>query len=166
MDQTENNFAPLQILDNKNESIQHTLMSDTGITDTNLNTFTINTINTATSTTQNTTFEFYFHLPNDTRIYHVTYSELRPSENIRLLNNGINLSHIPDYEFPHHYNVQSFIRQQIQQRVQQPIQQHSFDSTRTHPTSQMYLDATSVGNTSDNLQDMGYGRVLNNQNNL
>jgi hypothetical protein len=156
MDQTENNFAPLQILDNKNESIQHTLINNTGITDTNLNTFTINTINTATSTTQNTTFEFYFHLPNDARIFRVTYSELQPSENIRLLNSGINLSHIPDYKLPHHYNVQSFIRQQIQQRVQQPIQQHSFDTTRTHMTS--------LGNTSDNLQDMGYVGVLNNQN--
>jgi hypothetical protein len=61
--------------------------------------------------TQSTTFEVYFHLPNDTRIYRVTYSELHPSENIRLLNNGIDLSHIPDYQFPHHYDVQSSIRQ-------------------------------------------------------
>src|SRR6266496_2092483 len=91
-------------------------------------------INTATPAPQNAVFEFYFHLPDDTRIYRVTYSELHPSENIQLLNNGINLSHIPNHQFPHHYNIQSQIQQQILQQVQQPvyyqqnsIQQQSFD---------------------------------------
>ncbi|GBB99409.1 hypothetical protein RclHR1_03510003 [Rhizophagus clarus] len=134
MDHTENGSAPLQNYGNGNENIQHTLINNAGICDMNLNTLDVNsafnTLNTATSMTQNPIFEFYFHLPNDTRIYRVTYSELHPSENIRLLNNGINLSHIPDYQFPHHYNVQSLIRQQIHQRVQQPVQQSNI--------SQMY----------------------------
>src|SRR5438034_729976 len=82
-------------------------------------------------------------------IYHVTYTELHPLENARLLNNSINLSHIPDHQFPHHYNVQSLIQQQIQQQVQQVqqpvvyqqnnIQQQSFD-TSIQPTSQVYSD--------------------------
>jgi hypothetical protein len=151
-----NSFAPLQIHGNG----QHNLINNAGLFDMNINTLNTNSTNNvaAASMTSNTVFEFYFHLPNDTRIYRVTYTELHPSENIRLLNNGINLSHIPDYQFPHHCNVQSFIRQQIQQRVQQPVQQQSFDTTRTHPTSQMYSDATSV----DNMQDMGYDGVHNN----
>ena len=65
------------------------------------------------------TYVFYLPLPNEARIYHVTYTELHPLENARLLNNSINLSHILDHQFPHHYNVQSLIQQQIQQQVQQ-----------------------------------------------
>ncbi|CAG8653034.1 uncharacterized protein OCT59_003534 [Rhizophagus irregularis] len=168
MNKTENSFAPLQVLDNRgNEIIQHTLINNDNveIPNINLNTLhdtidTLNTLNTATSMTQNTIFEFYFHLPNDTRIFHVTYSELHPSENIRLLNNSINLSHIPDYQFPHHYNVQSLVRQQIQQRVQQP-----FDIMRSQPTPQVYLETTSTGNIFDNMQDMVYDGVPNDQNN-
>ena len=53
---------------------------------------------------QNVTFEFYLPLPNDTRIYHITYTELHPLENARILNNSINLSHIPDHQLPHHYH--------------------------------------------------------------
>jgi hypothetical protein len=160
-------FIIIENLENMDSNNNHTAQDYSSLpTNSNTSHFnTINTINTATYMSQNTVFEFYFHLPNDTRIYHATYSELRPSENTRLLNNGINLSHIPDYQFPHHCNVQSFIRQQIQQRVQQPVQQQSFDTTRTHPTPQIYLDATSVGNISDNMQDMGYDGVHNNQNN-
>ena len=113
VDQTGNNFTPSQILDDSNgPNIQHTSINDVGMSNT--------AVNTATpATSQNIAYEFYFHLPNDTRTYRVTYSELHPSENIRLLNNGINLSHIPDHQFPHHYNVQSLIQQQIQQQVQQ-----------------------------------------------
>ncbi|GBC10546.1 hypothetical protein RclHR1_09700005 [Rhizophagus clarus] len=132
--------------------------SDNNYNATNLNSSYLNTsnnVNIATYMSQNTTFEFYFHLPNDTQIYHVTYSELHPSENIRCLNNGINLSHIPDNQFPHHYNVQSLIRQQIQQRVQQPVQQQFYDIAMTQPTSQTYSETTSVGNISDNdMQDI------------
>ncbi|RGB21501.1 hypothetical protein C1646_777853 [Rhizophagus diaphanus] len=110
----------------------------------------LNNNNTLHINTYNTTFEFYFYLPNDTRIYRVTYSysELNPSENVQLLNN---LSRIP-----YHYGVQSQIQQQIQQQIQHPIvyhqngiQQQPFDTT--HPTSQVY-------NTAANgtvLQDMG-----------
>ncbi|PKY48333.1 hypothetical protein RhiirA4_463907 [Rhizophagus irregularis] len=67
---------------------------------------------------------FYFYLPNDAIVYRVTYSELNPSENVQLLNNGrqgFQISHIPDYQLSHHYNLQSLIRQQIQQQVQHPI---------------------------------------------
>ncbi|PKC54381.1 hypothetical protein RhiirA1_477426, partial [Rhizophagus irregularis] len=91
---------------------------------------------------------------------------LNPSENVQLLNNGINLSHIPDYQLPHHYNVQSLIQQQIQQRVQHPIvlsnRQQSFDATQ--PTSQVYSNNDTYNTASisvngivsyDNMQDMG-----------
>ncbi|CAB5213399.1 unnamed protein product [Rhizophagus irregularis] len=51
--------------------------------------------------------------PNDTRNYSVTYSELNPSENIRIL----------DYQLPHHYNL---IQQQIQQQqVRHPVYQQN-----------------------------------------
>ncbi|PKK68922.1 hypothetical protein RhiirC2_713023 [Rhizophagus irregularis] len=135
MDQTGNSSAPQQIFNNKNENIQHTLINNVGISD--LNTL---HINSTTPAPYNTTFEFYFHLPNDTRIYRVTYSELNLSENVQLLNNGIN--HISGYLLPHHYNVQSLIQQQIQQQVQHPIyqqndiQQQSFDTTQS--TFQVY----------------------------
>src|SRR6266498_2975262 len=70
----------------------------------------------------NITFECYLPLPNDTRIYHVRYTELHPLEIAQLLNDGINLPHIPDYQLPHHYNIQSLIQQQIQQQVQQSVE--------------------------------------------
>ncbi len=67
----------------------------------------------------NITYECYLLLPNDTRIYYVTYAELHPFEIVRALNNGIDLSHIPDYQLQHHYNLQSSIQQHIQQQTQQ-----------------------------------------------
>ena len=125
-------------------------INNVGIFNTNSNTLHINTINTATpAAPQNIIFEFYFHLPNDTRIYHVTYSELNTSENVQLLNSGINLSHIHDYQFPYHYNIQYLIQQLIQQRVQQPIDYHIQQSFDTMGTSQMY----------DDMQYTGYDRV-------
>ncbi len=88
------------------------------------------------------------------------------------MNNSINLSHIPDQQLPHHYNIQSLIQQLIQQQVQQQvqqsvvcqqnsIQQQSFD-TSIQPTSQVYsnhsaYDTASVsvnGTISDDMQDM------------
>jgi hypothetical protein len=98
IDQTGSSLTPLQIPDNNEEytSINNAEMPSTFI-------------NTANSVSQNATFEFYFPLPNDTRIFYVTYTELHPLENARLLNNSINLSHIPDYQFSHHYNIQSWI---------------------------------------------------------
>ena len=123
----------------------------------------INNINSTTPAPHNT-FEFYFHLPNDTRIYRVNYSELNLSENVQLLNNGIN--RIPDYLLPHHYNVQSQILQQIQQQVQHPIvyqqnntQQQFFDTTQ--PTFQVYsnndtYNAAVNGTVSYDMQDMGF----------
>ncbi|CAB4435142.1 unnamed protein product [Rhizophagus irregularis] len=150
---------PIDQIGNNNENIQHTLINNVGVSNTNLNTL-------HSVPHNNNKFEFYFYLPNDTRIYRVTYSysELNPSENVQLLNNGINLSHIPDYLFPHHYNVQSRIQQQIQQQVQHSniyqqndIQQQSFDTTQ--PTSQEYsnndiYNAAVDGTVSYDMQDM------------
>ncbi|RGB41667.1 hypothetical protein C1646_662863 [Rhizophagus diaphanus] len=165
MDQTGSSSITQQILNNdNNENIQHTLINNGGVPNTNLNTLHTNTTHT-TFASQNTTFKFYFNLPNDTRIYRVTYSELNLSENIQLLNNGIN--RIPDYVLPHHYNVQSQIQQQIQQRVQHPIvyqqnRQQSFNATQ--PTSQAYSNNDTYTTASvsvngiisyDNMQDMG-----------
>ncbi|GES75039.1 hypothetical protein GLOIN_2v1781313 [Rhizophagus clarus] len=112
MEPNESSFAQLQIFNN--ECVQHNLNDNTGGSNINLSTLNINTINTETFTSQNTTFEFYFHLPNDTHIY------------------------------------------RIQQRAQQPVQQQSFDAARTQDTSQMYLETTSIGNISNNMQCM-YG---------
>ncbi|PKY56154.1 hypothetical protein RhiirA4_476236 [Rhizophagus irregularis] len=97
-------------------------------------------------------FEFYFPLPNDTRIYYVTYTELYPLENARLLNNSINLSRI---QLPHHYNIQSLIRQQIQQQVQQTVYQQNnvqqqFIDTTIQPTSQVFSDNNNVYNAASN----------------
>jgi hypothetical protein len=155
--QTGNNFAPLHNNNDQQASINNVGMSNTFI------------INNATPAFQNDTFEFYFPLPNDTRIYYVTYTVLHPLENAQLLNNSINLFRIPGHQFPHHYNIQSLIRQQIQQQVQQPVyqqndvQQQFFDTT-VQPTSQVYSDNSNTYNTasnsvngtiSDNIHDTG-----------
>ncbi|RGB41668.1 hypothetical protein C1646_793118 [Rhizophagus diaphanus] len=167
MDQTGNNSTPLQILNNNNnEDIQHNLVNNVGVPNTNLNTL-HNNINIATLAPQSVTFEFYFPLPNDARIYHVTYqyTELHPLENARLLNDRINLSHIPNHQIPLHDSIQSFIRQQIQQQLQQSvyyqqnsIQQQSFDTIQP---SQVYsnnntYDTASIsvnGTVSYDMQD-------------
>ncbi|RIA86951.1 hypothetical protein C1645_828508 [Glomus cerebriforme] len=163
MDQTENNFGSLQNQYNTNErNFQHSSINNvrmSNMNNTNLDTLHINTM---TPAPQNVTFEFYFPLPNDTRIYHVTYTELHPLENARLLNNRINLSHIPDH------NIQSSIQQQIQQQLQQPvvyhqnsIQQQSFDTMSTQSNSQVYMDnntynTSTNGTIPGNMQDMGF----------
>jgi hypothetical protein len=141
IDQTGNSFASLQILDNSNDdSIQqfyHDPINNVRISNANL----INTINTSTSAPQNVTYEFYFPLPNDTRIYHVTYqyTELDPLENARRLNNSINLSHIPSHQFPLHNDIHSLVQQQIHQQVQHPIyQQNDIQHDTTQSTSQVY----------------------------
>jgi hypothetical protein len=149
IDQT---VAPLQILDNSNGlNIQHTSINNVE-----------KSSNTTTFVPQNVTFEFYF--PLHSRMYHVTYTELRPSENARLLNNSINLSHIPNNQFPYHFNIQSLIQQQIQQQVQQPvyhqqdsIQQQPFDITGIQPNDYQNITSASVNGTiSNNLQDAGF----------
>ncbi|CAG8714074.1 8804_t:CDS:2 [Rhizophagus irregularis] len=115
MYQTENNFAPLHINNDQHTSINTAVeMSNTS---------------TTTPTLQNDTFEFYFPLPNDTRIYHVTYqyTELHPLENARRLNNSINLSRIPGHD----------------------IQQNFFD-TNIQSTSQVYSDSNDSYNTASN----------------
>ncbi|RIA86956.1 hypothetical protein C1645_740489 [Glomus cerebriforme] len=138
--------------------------NNVGMSNTDLN------INTAIPASQNATFEFYVPSPNGTRIYHVVYqfTELDPLENARILNNTINLSHIPGYQFPHNYYIRPLIQQQIQQQVQQPVVyqqnviQQSFDTMNTQPISQVYLDNNNVDNTSsngvisDDMQDMRF----------
>ncbi|RGB41689.1 hypothetical protein C1646_751862 [Rhizophagus diaphanus] len=115
-------------------------------------------------------FEFYFPLPNDTRIYHVTYqyTELHPLENARLLNNRINLSHILDNQFPLHNNIHSLIQQQIQHQVQQPIYQQStenniqqqfFDTIQPN-TTQVYPN----NNTHDTTSISVNGTIFDNDN--
>ncbi|CAB4373605.1 unnamed protein product [Rhizophagus irregularis] len=141
---------------NNNNNDQHTSINNVEMS----NTFIINTL----PALQNDTFEFYFPLPNSARIYYVTYTELHPLENARLLNNSINLSRIPDHQLPHHYNLQSLIRQQIQQQGQQPVYQQNnvqqqFDITiqPTSDTNNNAYNATSNsvinGTISDNIQD-------------
>jgi hypothetical protein len=156
--QTGNNFAPLHNNNDQQASINNVGMSNTFI------------INNATPAFQNDTFEFYFPLPNDARIFHVTYqyTELHPLENARRLNNSINLSHIPDNQFPLHNNIHSLIQQQIQQQFQQPIvyqqnsiQQQSFDTIQP---SQVYpnnnaCDTASIsvnGTISYDMLDRGF----------
>ncbi|PKY19371.1 hypothetical protein RhiirB3_494397 [Rhizophagus irregularis] len=101
----------------------------------------INNTNTIAPAPQNITFEFYFPLPNNTRIYHVTYTELNLTEIAQLLNNRIDLSHVPDHRFPYHHNVQHSIRQEIVQQSagyqQNTIPQQSFD---IQPNIQEYSD--------------------------
>ncbi|PKK61869.1 hypothetical protein RhiirC2_815941 [Rhizophagus irregularis] len=92
----------------------------------------INNSNDIAPASQNNTFEFYLPLPNDTRIYHVIYTELNSTEIARLLNNRIDLSHIPNHRLPYHYNVQHIIRQQI------TIPQQSFDTMDVQPIYQEY----------------------------
>ncbi|CAB4472829.1 hypothetical protein RhiirA5_424769 [Rhizophagus irregularis] len=141
--QTGNSFVPYN-----NSNDQHASINNLGASNTNNTTLAL----------QNDTFEFYFPLSNDTRIYHVTYqyTELHPLDNARLLNNNINLSRIPDHQLPLHYNIQSLIRQQIQQQqVQKPVyqqnngQQQLFDST-IQPISQIYSDNSNGYNTVSN----------------
>ncbi|CAB4442796.1 unnamed protein product [Rhizophagus irregularis] len=132
---------------NNNNNDQHTSINNVEMS----NTFIINTL----PALQNDTFEFYFPLPNSARIYYVTYTELHPLENARLLNNSINLSRIPDHQLPHHYDLQSLIRQQIQQQGQQPVyqqnnvQQQFFDTT-IQPTSDTNNNANNAASNSVN----------------
>ncbi|PKK62048.1 hypothetical protein RhiirC2_855928 [Rhizophagus irregularis] len=101
----------------------------------------INNTNTIAPAPQNITYEFYFPLPKNTRIYHVTYTELNLTEVAQLLNNRIDLSHVPDHRFPYHHNVQHSIRQEIVQQSagyqQNYIPQQSFD---IQPNFQEYSD--------------------------
>ncbi|GBB83827.1 hypothetical protein RclHR1_01050001 [Rhizophagus clarus] len=78
------------------------------------------------------TYQFYLPLPNDT-IYRVTYTKLHSSEIAKLLNNGVDISSIPDSHFFYHQRVQGLICQQIHQRVEQ----HSIQTFNTIPNSQI-----------------------------
>jgi hypothetical protein len=95
----------------------------------------------------NNTFEFYLPLPNDGRIYRVTYNTLHLSEVARLLNNNINLSHIPDYEFLHHYNIHSLIKQQFvgpQRNNNIQLQAYSNSNINSHDS---YIVSSAPQNT-------------------
>ncbi|CAB4373325.1 unnamed protein product [Rhizophagus irregularis] len=127
---TGNNFVP-SIIDN-NENLQHTSNPNM-----NLDTSHINNIDMTALAPQNITFEFYFPLPNDTRIYHVTYTELNSVGIAQLLNDRINLSHILNHRLPYHYNIQNLIRQEI---VQKSTPQQSFDTMDIQRNFQEYSD--------------------------
>ncbi|PKY47773.1 hypothetical protein RhiirA4_463139 [Rhizophagus irregularis] len=83
---------------------------------------------------------------------------------------SINLSHIPDPQFPLHNNIHSLIQQQIQQLIQllvyqqntaNNIQQQLLLFETIQPTTQVFsnnntFDTTSIsvnGTISDNIQD-------------
>ncbi|CAB4445436.1 unnamed protein product [Rhizophagus irregularis] len=104
----------------------------------------INNTNTISPAPQNITYEFYFPLPNNTRIYRVTYTELNLTEVAQLLNNGIDLSNIPNHRLPYHYNVHRLIRQEIIQQStgyqQNTIPQQSCDTMDIQPNFQEYSD--------------------------
>ena len=117
-------------------------------------------------------------MPNGTRIYHITYRELDSLEIAQLLNNRIDLSHIPYYQFPHHYNVQSLIQQWIVQppvdHQQNTVQQQSFNTMNVQPVSQEYsnnntYDANSTppipSNGAISEDTSGFDGVQSHQNN-
>ncbi|CAB4493037.1 hypothetical protein RhiirA5_419288 [Rhizophagus irregularis] len=120
----------------------------------------INNSNSISPAPQNNTSEFYLPLPNDTRIYHVTYTELTSTEIARRLNNGIDLSNIPNHRLPYHNNVQRLIMQEIiQQSVdyqQNTIPRQSFDTMdiqpifKEHPDDNAY-DASSIPSIQQSL---------------
>ncbi|CAB4400051.1 unnamed protein product [Rhizophagus irregularis] len=88
-----------------------------------------------------------------TTIYYVAYTELLPLENARLLNNR---PRILDHQLPHHYNIQSLIRQQIQLQVQQSVYQQNnvqqqFIDTKIQPASQIYPDNNAYNATSNSV---------------
>jgi hypothetical protein len=145
---------PLQFLDNNNVQNNNVEMSNM--------TFNINT----TPASQNTVFEFYLPLPNDT-IYHITYqfTKLHSSEIARRLNDGINLSNVTDYQFPHHHYIHSLIKQQILPPVDSQLQ--SFDTMIQPASSQEYVDNdvnnATLNAATYNMQDTGYDGIPPNQ---
>jgi hypothetical protein len=151
-DQTGNNFAPMQIPNGDDNNNYHVEIS--------------NSDNTALLTT----FEFYLPLPNDT-VYQVTYTKLRSIDITTLLNNGVDISHIPNSHLPHHQIVQRLINQQIyqrtQQRVYQPQQQsqlydmipNSQVDMTTH-NSLVYSNNNNIYDNS-NKEDMEYNYTTN-----
>ena len=100
----------------------------------------------STNLTAHNTFEFYLPLPNDAQVYRVTYTALNLFEVAQLLNNGINLSHIPDHQFPHHYNIQSLIRQFFESQIYQPNNPQSFSF---QSNSQVYPDNNLSNNNNE-----------------
>ncbi|RGB29423.1 hypothetical protein C1646_795469 [Rhizophagus diaphanus] len=151
---SQTNFGVPSIIDHNNKNFQHASNSNPNSDTSNINNINITTL-------QNITYEFYLPLPNDTRIYHVTYTELNLIEIALLLNNRIDLSHIPNNRLPYHYNVQRLIRQEIiQQSVgyqQNTIPQQSFDTMdiqpifQEHPDDNAY-DASSIPSIQQSLE--------------
>jgi hypothetical protein len=118
--------------------------------------------NTVAPAPQNTTFEVY--LPLDGHIYYITYTKLNILEIARLLNNRVDLSHIPDDQFPQHHVIQSLIQQQVpQQPADYQQQQQYFGQSTSHVYSNdNTYDAASNGATFDDVRDTGYDRSNNN----
>jgi hypothetical protein len=107
-------------------------------------------------TLRNAIFEFYLPLPNG----RITYTELDSLEIARLLNNRIDLSHVPDDQLPRHHNIQSFIQQQfLQQPIdyqQNNVQQQYFDIQPTQVYSHDHNTASIPTNEtiSDDIREV------------
>jgi hypothetical protein len=147
MDQT----TPLQFLDNNNNLQNNNVeMSN--------ETLNISTI----PAPQNTVFEFYLPLPNDT-IYHITYqfTKLRSLEIARRLNNGINLSHITDYQLPHHHHIHSLIKQQILHPVD--YQSQPFDTMTPQTCADVDDNVNNATLNTYDTQDTVYDGITPNQ---
>ncbi|CAI2165585.1 8645_t:CDS:1 [Funneliformis geosporum] len=142
MDQTESNEVPTSVRPNNiNEQyVQRTSINNVDFS--NVNNENSLHVHGSVPVTQNVTYEFY--LPTgDARVYLVTYTELSTHEIARRLNSRVNLSHIPEYQFPYHYNLQSLIHQQIQQQVQQTgnyQRDNNSDAMMIQPTTQAYSE--------------------------
>src|SRR5581483_5282943 len=80
-------------------------------------------------------------------VYRVRYTALQLIEVARLLNNGIDLSHISDNQFPHHLNIQSLIQRQIQQNIVES-QSYQPNYQRNAFNVRPYLDSNIVGAAS------------------
>jgi len=84
-------------------------------------------------------------LSTDSRIYHATYTELNSVEIAQLLNQSVDISHIPDSQLPHHQLIQQQIQQQVSQsidsiqqqnastmRIQSPLQVRDYNTSNGH----------------------------------
>ena len=143
----------------------HTSIDNVGMP--NLNT------STAIPAPQNTIYEVYLPLPNGSICY-VTYTVLSTLEISRLLNNRIDLSHIPDDQLSHHHNIHSFVQQQF---LQQPVdyqqndiqQQQCFDSQppQIYSDNTVYNEVSIPSNEaiSDDIWNTGYDEIQGNDHN-
>ncbi|CAG8439540.1 13999_t:CDS:2 [Funneliformis caledonium] len=154
MDQAENNYVPSSNHPNNidEQNVQRTSINNVDEFS-NIRNETSLHVHDTVPVNQNFTYEFY--LPtNDARIYHVTYTELPTHEIARRLNSRINLSHVPEFQFPYHYNIQSLIHQRIQQQLQQTT------TSQAYSENPIYNEASTpssevVSDIMQDTQDMG-----------